>query len=322
MKPVTHVLSYSGGKDSTALYLLGIEIAERWASRRGQTIRVVFADTGNEHPETLDYVRDLPRRSGGPAIEWVRADFTADFARKRHYVAEHWPADGVPDSIVSQALEVLAEPTGIPFLDLCLLKGRFPSRRAQFCTSELKVIPITEQIILPLLESGLAVFSWQGIRAEESPERATKPRIQSVGGGLWIWRPLHAWTIDRVFAIHRRHGIEPNPLYRQGMHRVGCMPCINCRKDELREIARRFPDHIDKIAAWEAIASQASKRGATTFFHKENASGDRSAEEIFAGANVRQAVAWAMTSRGGKQLDMLRMHEPLPVCSSAYGLCE
>lgn len=106
------------------------------------------------------------------------------------------------------------------------------------------------------------------------------------------------------------------------MHRVGCMPCINCRKDELREIARRFPEHIDKVAEWEAVASEASKRGATTFFHKEDEGGNRSADEIFAGANVRQAVLWSMTRRGGKQLDILRMHEPLPACSSAYGLCE
>ena len=38
-------------------------------------------------------------------------------------------------------------------LDLCIWKGRFPSRKAQFCTSELKTMPLVEYLVwaaLPL----------------------------------------------------------------------------------------------------------------------------------------------------------------------------
>lgn len=65
-------------------------------------------------------------------------------------------------------------------------------------------------------------------------------------------------------------GIEPNPLSSQGMSRVGCMPCINCKKDELREIALRFPEVIDRISRWEQIVAQAAKRGAASFFTVKN----------------------------------------------------
>ncbi len=40
-----------------------------------------------------------------------------------------------------RALAVL-HPTGNPFLDLCLWKGRMPSRKAQFCTEQLKRDPM------------------------------------------------------------------------------------------------------------------------------------------------------------------------------------
>ena len=93
MRHTRHILSYSGGKDSTAMYLLALELAER----HGFDFTPVFADTGNEHEATLDYVRDLPRRTGGPEIRWVKADFAEDFERKRRFIAAKWPGDLVKD---------------------------------------------------------------------------------------------------------------------------------------------------------------------------------------------------------------------------------
>ena len=73
------VLSFSGGKDSTALYLLALE--------QGVDFLPVFADTGHEHELTYDYVRNISRLTGGPEVKWVRADFSAAFARKRMFIA-------------------------------------------------------------------------------------------------------------------------------------------------------------------------------------------------------------------------------------------
>jgi hypothetical protein len=58
----------------------------------------------------------------------------------------------VAQEIIDRAKSLLV-PTGEPFLDLCMLKGRFPSRKAQFCTERLKLEPINA-ITHPLLESG------------------------------------------------------------------------------------------------------------------------------------------------------------------------
>jgi 3'-phosphoadenosine 5'-phosphosulfate sulfotransferase (PAPS reductase)/FAD synthetase len=134
-----NVVSVSGGKDSTALLLLAIE-------RQSDPI-AVFADTGNEHPQTYEYL-DYLRETLGLPIRTVKADFTRLMEGKRRYMQEKWPLKGVERSRINRAVELL-HPTGNPFLDLCMWKGRFPSTKARFCTEELKAKPIEEQVIIP-----------------------------------------------------------------------------------------------------------------------------------------------------------------------------
>jgi hypothetical protein len=105
---------------------------------------------------------------------------------------------------VARAIAIL-KPAGNPFLDLCLWKGRFPSTRVRFCSEELKRNLIIEQVHLPLLEAGNDVVSWQGVRADESQERASllerecKPVMPNSGAELWHYRPILKWSVDDVF---------------------------------------------------------------------------------------------------------------------------
>ncbi len=281
-------------------------------------IRAAFADTGNEHGLTYEYV-DYLQRETGVEIKRLRADFTQEIARKAEFVRNKWPAHGVSAEKIERALAIL-KPTGNPYLDLCIWKGRFPSRKAQFCTQHLKTLPLNEYA-LELIDRHGAVESWQGVRADESPNRAALPERADLGGGLTLYRPLLRWDVEQVFAMHRKFGIEPNPLYKLGMGRVGCMPCINARKGELLEISKRFPDVIERIAEWEAIVRDASKRDGATCFPAENRGKNLSTQQAVDKANIRQMVEWAKTGRGGRQYDFTRLDEPA-ACASAYGLCE
>lgn len=309
-----NIISVSGGKDSTALLLLAIE-------RQPDNLQAVFADTGNEHEQTYDYVRYLEQATGVP-IRWVRADFTGRIAHKREYVLTKWAAKGVEQKDIDRAAAALI-PTGNPFLDLCIWKGRFPSTKAAFCSEELKRNPIVNQVQKPLLDAGEDVISWQGVRADESLRRRflTESEFKETGttGELWNYRPILKWTAEDAFAMHRKHGIKHNPLYEQGMGRVGCMPCINCRKDELLEISKRFPEAIDRIVEWEKAVKAASKRGGSTFFTAPSDDSEWSATQT-----IRVIVEWAKTSRGGKQYDFIRIGDDTdaPMCTSIYGLCE
>lgn len=322
MVDTLHVISMSGGKDSTATALVALELHGKDACR------FVFADTGNEHAQTYEYALHYLPEALGIRIDVVHADFSDEFATKRANLARL--ATGEPESAVygkrrfmyswtpmaaARALELL-HPTGNPFLDLCLVRGGFPSRKRQFCTQYLKRNPLIEYQ-MGLIDSGFHVKSWQGVRADESEARRWLSSYKWLGGGLAVFRPILRWSIDDVFAAHRAAGIEPNPLYRQGMTRVGCMPCINSSKAELLEISRRFPAEVERVAEWERLVSQVCRPlSPVSFFHRgaQGHSGQAS--------TIKHVIEWSRTSRGGRQFSLLTdLNEPT-VCSSAYGLCE
>ena len=309
-KPLA-VVSISGGKDSTATALLAMDRMGR------ENCRFVFADTGNEHELTLEYVNDYMPQVFGEVIT-VKADFTRQIAGKRLFVKTKWPEKGVPQNIIDRALSVL-HVTGNPFLDLCTWKGRFPSRKAQFCTQELKRRPL-DAYMMDLLSEGWDLSSWRGIRRDESQNRKDAKDSERAAEGWMIEHPIAAWTAQQTVDFVLERGVLLNPLYTRGMKRVGCMPCINCSKDELLEISKRFPEHIDRIREWEAIVSMAAKLGFTTFFGDAAEEGETN-EQIVNRLNVDARVRWAGTAFGGRQQDFIRL-ESGEACSSVYGLCE
>lgn len=304
---IKHVVSMSGGKDSTATALLCREL------HGTDQMLLAFAETDNEHPITYDYLKYIEDIFQMP-IHRLRADFASRIERKKRYIAEHWPAEGIDQSIVDRALAVLV-PTGIAMLDLCIWKGRFPSRRAQFCTEELKIAPLMN-FQLDLIERGAIVWSWQGIRADESAHRRYQPEFEEIGENLFVHRPIMRWTAASVFEAMAYCDVRPNPLYLQGMGRVGCMPCVNCSKAELSEIAKRWPEVIERIHEWERIVVAASKRGGASFFPAPD---DGRAD--LQGRNIHERVEWASTDRGGLQFNIFDGLPPAK-CSSMYQLCE
>ena len=216
---IHNVVGISGGKDSTALGLLAIE-------KQTENLKFVFADTGHEHSETYEYVEYLSeefKARCGVGITTVRADFADRIEAKRQRIAVEWPEAGISQDRVDAALAVM-KPTGNAFLDMCLWKGVFPSTRRRWCTEVLKHKPMEDQVQNPILQSGCqALINWQGVRADESKARAHL-KMHDVEFGQWdpepqghlIYRPIIKWNVKDVFAMHRKHGLKPNPLYKKG----------------------------------------------------------------------------------------------------------
>jgi len=305
-----NILSISGGKDSTAMWLL--------ATEQGINALPVFADTGHEHPLTYDYLDYLESKLG--KLRRVRADFTQDFAERRDYISREWTKEGVAPEQIGRALAALV-PTGIPFLDLCMLKGRFPSTRVRFCSEILKRDVIFNDVFIPTMDAGYQVISWQGIRRDESEARRGALERETIAPRLEFYRPLIHWSAADVFAMHKKHDIDPNPLYKLGMGRVGCMPCIHAGRDEIIEIAKRFPEEVARVERWEAIVSECSKHGVSVLMDvRVGRAADL--DEIKAHTHgIRNYIDWARTARGGKIYNLASIEAPA-ACASQYGLCE
>lgn len=315
---ILHIVSVSGGKDSAATAIVALE------TEPFESLRFVFADTGNEDQQTIDYVAYMADHLGIEIHTLPKRDFSLEIAGKREYVVKHWPRKGVSDADTERALVAL-QPTGNPFLDLCVWKGRFPSRKAQFCTQFLKTEPLVEYQ-MGFIDRGEcdAVWSWQGVRLDES--HARKTRLQGTGAcvkafdvqgaGLYNYRPILRWKAADCFEAASLYGLKPNPLYTQGMERVGCMPCINANKDEVLQISKRFPAHIERIAYWEQCVANASRRQAASFFP------DPDRDVHLNKRGIQNVVEWSKTKRGGQLVDWIRVTEEPRACESAYGLCE
>ena len=194
------IISYSGGKDSTALLLWGKENLDEFDT--------VFCDTGWEHPITYKY------------IEYINK------------------------TLLNGRLITIKSSKYKGFEDLCIKKKRVASAKARFCTEHLKLNPMKE-FVKPLLPD---IEMYVGVRADESFARSRLPeRAFADLYGCDMVRPLLKWTAKDCFNLMDKYNIEPNPLYKMGMMRVGCMPCVMVNHKELKSIIRKFPEIIENI---------------------------------------------------------------------------
>lgn len=210
------------------------------------------------------------------------------------------------------------------FAEMVVKKGTFPSRLMRFCTSILKIEPLAKFV----KSFDEEVINVVGIRAEESAKRAEMPEWEhSEAFDCDVWRPIIRWTEADVIAIHKRHGLAPNPLYLRGASRVGCWPCIHARKDEIRLIADTDPARIEKIRDIEklvgdAAEARAERKGGTlegnghhrpTFFHGRGRSMDM--------IPIDDVVRWSRTARGGGQRSEELFADFNDGCAR-WGMCE
>lgn len=371
---VQHFVSISGGKDSTATACKAKERAERrnmqvrylfadtgneheltlehvdYLGRAlGITIETVRADfTDRFEARRAAMLRDWPKELRRKQHSRACLAHCAEDMAYAERVAFREDCDcptkvspAIPLAVVERAVAAM-QPTGNPFLDMGMLHGRFPGSQTRFCTAELKLLPMEAvKDVARMGPGGRPIVEWIGTRAAESADRAKMPVIErqncSFRAPSILYRPIHHLSASDVFAIAKRHGLKPNPLYLQGMGRVGCMPCIMCKKDELREIARRFPEHIDRIEEWESIVGAVARHANSAL-----ASGER--DELISSflptdkvppdangksrASIRRAVEWSRTGRGGRNYDLLAVIDDIEAgdgpakCTSSYGLCE
>ena len=153
--PRPAVVSFSGGR--TSGYMLK-HIVDAHGGRLPDDIAVVFANTGMERPETLDFV-DTCATAWGVPIVWVEYDWDAPH---RTRIVDHRTASR----------------DGEPFAALIARKGFVPSVGIRFCTGFLK-----RDRIESYARYWLGLKRWHsvvGLRADE-PRRVWRMRAMNCG---------------------------------------------------------------------------------------------------------------------------------------------
>lgn len=137
------VISFSGGR--TSGYMLW-RILQAHGGKLPDDVKVIFANTGKEMPETLDFVRDCSIQ-WNVYIAWVEYRYLSG-----HHTYQHVDYES-------------ASRNGEPYEDVIKHRRMLPNPRSRFCTVELKVRTMHRYIkdVLGFKEW----TSYVGIRADE-----------------------------------------------------------------------------------------------------------------------------------------------------------
>lgn len=172
------VISFSGGR--TSGYLLQ-KVAETGI---GRDVHVVFANTGKERPETLDFVRDCAMHFGVDVrwIEYVPPQYKGE--RGRPFTARF-----------REVTHGTASRNGEPFTALVKHRSYLPNPVTRFCTEELKIRPMKAFMQSLGYEHWINVV---GLRADE-PRRVAKMKARNdLGKERWdVVMPLARAGVSR-----------------------------------------------------------------------------------------------------------------------------
>jgi 3'-phosphoadenosine 5'-phosphosulfate sulfotransferase (PAPS reductase)/FAD synthetase len=290
---VMHVLSLSGGKDSTAAAL--------WLREQGIPHVLLFMDTGWEHTSLYDHL-DYLEAELGPIVR-IQSDI------------------GVPDGYADEVAD-LEQRIGrkSPMIRWCVKKAMFPSRVRRWCTQELKVRPFLRWVD----EQDSDIVNIVGIRAEESAARSELPEREPMPGAahVEVWRPLIRWTEQDVIDIHTRHSVRPCRLYLEGASRVGCWPCIMARKAELRMLGDEDV-RVSIIRDLEALVARVVQdrkhrhENPPTFYQSRAPNEDG----VYPCVPIDKVLEWARTGQGGRQYELFAA-APRDAGCTRWGLCD
>jgi len=159
----------------------------------------------------------------------------------------------------SLSLELIVESAGDAFWSNVERFGP-PAKDFRWCCKTCKLGPAT-QLIRKNFPGG--VLSFIGQRAYESQQRAEKGRIwrnpwtpnQLAASPIQKWTALHVWMY--LFS----KDAEYNPLYEEGLERIGCFMCPATDLAELRLVRKVSPQYSRWQAYLERYAEDTHRPG-------------------------------------------------------------
>lgn len=213
MKPILNVVSFSGGKDSTAMLLKMLEMGM-------QVDVVLFCDTGLEFPLLYDHIRKVEQNTG-VKVTTVQSEHSFEYL--------------MFDKPIKRKKPELQGKTGYSWAGPLM----------RWCTNLLKTVP--REKFLRELKKKYTIIEYIGIAADET-ERITRQCNSRPNVRL----PLVEWGMTEADCLKycKDRGYDWGGLYEK-FGRVSCWCCPLQPLSELRVLYFDFPELWKQLREWD-----------------------------------------------------------------------
>ncbi len=251
-----YIVSFSGGKDSTAclLYLLDngvpkdkIELWHQEIDGRGESLF--------DWEVTPDYCRKLGEAFGIPVLfQWKEGGFTREMLRDNGLTAPiHFE---LPDGTSVQVGGERGKPS---------TRRRFPQPspdlRVRWCSAYLKIDVCATTLRHDPRFQNKRTLVLSGERGEESRQRAgyaiLEPDKADLRNGkhsvrhIDRFRPLRDWKEQQVWDLLEKYRVNPHPCYHMGFGRCSCKFCIFGNSNQFASAACVSRQKFDRLVSFE-----------------------------------------------------------------------
>ncbi len=231
------VISFSGGR--TSAYMLRRILDEGLRT----DVHVLFANTGKELPETLDFIHQCGTRWGVP-ITWLEY-------RPLTLEQDHHPSQFVAEVVTYET----ASRNGEPFDRLLTKLGFLPNVTMRSCTHYLK-----SKLIDKYIRTTWGWDDWKvviGIRADE-PRRVSRMKAQNDREDGQRSLPLAdtGITVEEVMAFWAQQPFDLGLRPDQG----NCDLCFLKSTKKIINLIRESPEKARWWAEWEQRRGQVFRR--------------------------------------------------------------
>lgn len=231
-----YIVSFSGGKDSTALllFLLDNDVSkekiELWHQEIDGRGRSLF-----DWEVTPDYCRKLGEAFNIPVyFQWKSGGFEREMTRMNSLTAP--VCFELPDGSVQQTGGNRGTPS---------TRNKFPQPspdlRVRWCSAYLKVDVCATALRHQKRFQNARTLVLSGERGEESKQRAGYAIIEPDRADLrnghsprYVdrFRPIRDWKEQQIWDILEKYRVRPHPCYFMGFGRCSCKFCIfgNCHQ--------------------------------------------------------------------------------------------
>ena len=232
-----YIVSFSGGKDSTALLLFlldngvpkeKIELWHQDIDGKGQSLF--------DWEVTPDYCRKLGAAFGVPVyFQWKDGGFAREMLRDNQLTAPVFFE--LPDGTVTHTGGEKGKPS---------TRRKFPQPspdlRVRWCSAYLKIDVCATALRHDTRFQNIRTLVLSGERGEESKQRAgyaiLEPDKADLRNGKKIFRhidrfrPIRDWKEQQIWDILEKYRVRPHPCYFMGFGRCSCKFCVfgNCHQ--------------------------------------------------------------------------------------------